>query len=86
MFCCKEAARLLSESLDHKLTFWQRAGLQFHMFLCRFCRHFSRDLHRFDAALRTYSQQIDANGVLEQVALGPEARQRILRAIENESR
>jgi hypothetical protein len=86
MFCCKEAARLLSESLDHKLALWQRVSLQFHLFICRFCRHFSHDLHRFDAALRTYSRKIDANNALEQVALRPEARQRILQAIENESR
>jgi hypothetical protein len=85
MFCCEEAARLISESLDRKLTFWQRVGLQFHLLICRFCRHFDHDLHRFDTALRTYSQQINADKALPQVTLRPEARQRILQAIENES-
>ena len=84
MFCCKEAARLISESLDHRLTFWQRAGLQFHLLICRFCRHFNHDLHLFDTVLRTYSRQIDANEELLQAALRPEARQRILQAIEQE--
>ena len=85
MFCCKEAARLLSEALDHKLTFSQRAGLQFHLFLCRFCRYFDRDLHRFEAALRSYSQEIDADAAPGQTVLQPEARQRILQAMERES-
>ena len=84
MFCCKEATRLLSEALDRKLTFWQRVSLQFHLLLCRFCRHFDRDLHRFDAALRRYSQQIDADAALVEAILPPEARRRILQALEKE--
>ena len=84
MFCCKEAARLLSESLDRKLTFWQRLSLRLHVFICRFCRHFQRDLNRFDAALQRYSERIDADAALSQASLRPEARQRILRAMERE--
>ncbi len=84
MFCCKEAARLLSESLDRKLTFWQRASLRFHLLLCRFCRYFEGDLRRFDVALRRYSQQIDADAALGEAILPPEARRRILQALEKE--
>ncbi|MGO9109775.1 MAG: zf-HC2 domain-containing protein [Thermoguttaceae bacterium] len=84
MFCCKKAARLLSESLDRKLTFWQRVRLRFHLSLCGFCRHFDHDLHLFDAALRRYSQRIDADAALEQAAMRPEARERILLAMKKE--
>jgi hypothetical protein len=84
MFCCKKAALLLSESLDHELTFWQRVNLRFHLIICRFCRLFQRDMKRFDAALRRYSQRIEADAALVQIALPPEARQRILQAMQNE--
>lgn len=85
MFSCKEASRLLSESLEHKLTFWQLVSLRLHLFICRFCRHFDHDLHRFDAALRTYSQHIDADATFAQITLRPETRQRILQAMEKNS-
>jgi hypothetical protein len=85
MFCCKKAAQLLSESLDHRLTLWQRVNLRIHLAICRFCRHFDQDLHRFDAALRVYSEKIDAGTALAHSGLSHDARQRILTAMEKES-
>jgi hypothetical protein len=84
MFSCKKAARLLSESLDHKLSLWQRISLRIHLAICGLCRHFHKDMHRFDAALQKYAQQIDAGAALSEFGLRPEARQRILQAMEEE--
>jgi hypothetical protein len=84
MFCCKKAARLLSESFDRKLSLWERVSLRVHVVICRFCRCFHQDMQRFDDALRKYSQEIDADRGLTDVSLQPEARQRILQAMEKE--
>jgi hypothetical protein len=86
MFSCRQAARLLSESYDRKLTFWERMRLRFHLVICWFCRGFARDLHLFEAAVRIYSQKIDSDTVAPQATLQPEARDRILRAMESDGR
>ncbi len=44
MLSCKEAAGLLSESLDRKLPLGQRIALRMHLLFCRFCRRFSRQV------------------------------------------
>jgi hypothetical protein len=86
MFSCRQAARLLSESYDRKLAFWERMRLRFHLVICRFCLGFARDMRRLEAAVRTYSQQIDSDTASPQATLQPEARERILRAMESERR
>jgi len=75
---------LLSESLDRKLTFWQRVNLRVHLVICGFCRNFAQDLHRFHVAVRTYSQHIEAGSGPADARLGNEARERILKVMEKE--
>jgi len=41
---CKTAARLQSEALDHKLTFRQRWGLRIHLFLCKWCSRYGKQI------------------------------------------
>jgi len=41
---CKEAARLLSQSMDAPLPFWQRVRLRLHLAVCDACGNFSRQL------------------------------------------
>ena len=41
---CKEAARLLSQSMDAPLPFWQRVRLRLHLAVCDACSNFSRQL------------------------------------------
>lgn len=52
MLSCKEVARLLSESMDHELTLWQRMHLRLHLAMCKLCSGFRRDLLRFHRLLR----------------------------------
>jgi len=51
MLSCKEAARLVSEQLDRKLPFWQRLGLRLHVFICRACSRYARQLRALDQAV-----------------------------------
>jgi hypothetical protein len=85
MITCKEASRLLSESLERRLPFWQRVGLRFHLCICRFCARFAADLRRFHAGLRNYSQRIDVDAEPLGASLSPAARERILRALREDS-
>jgi hypothetical protein len=41
---CREASRLISESLDRKLTRRERWSLRIHTLLCRICRRFARQM------------------------------------------
>ena|SRR5437867_9827245 len=41
---CKQASRLQSEALDHKLPILQRVGLRIHLLLCKWCRHYGKQI------------------------------------------
>jgi hypothetical protein len=41
---CKQASRLQSEALDHKLPFLQRVGLRIHLLICKWCRRYGQQL------------------------------------------
>jgi len=42
MLSCKEAAMLVSQRLDRKLSPWQRIGLRFHVAMCNACSAYKR--------------------------------------------
>jgi len=41
---CREASRLQSLALDRPLPLAQRAGLRIHLFLCRWCRRYGKQI------------------------------------------
>jgi len=41
---CRQASRLQSEALDHKLPILQRIGLRIHLFLCKWCRRYEKQI------------------------------------------
>ena len=42
---CKEASRLISQSMDERPSTGQRLKLRLHLAICDACRNFSRNLH-----------------------------------------
>lgn len=57
---CRQASRLQSEALDHKLPVLQRLGLRIHLRLCKWCRRYGTQL-RFlrDAAHEHPDELVD---------------------------
>ena len=41
---CRQASRLQSEALDHKLPILQGVGLRFHLLLCKWCRRYGKQI------------------------------------------
>jgi len=41
---CEHAARLLSEKHDHRLSWWTRIVLRFHVFKCKMCQIYGAQL------------------------------------------
>ena len=48
---CKEASRLLSQSMDRELSLGEAARLRLHLTLCDACRNFSRQLKQLRQAV-----------------------------------
>ena len=59
---CKEATRLMSEAQDRPLGGGEGASLKFHLFICRGCSNFRRQL----AALRDICRRYPNEGAGEE--------------------
>ena len=75
MFSCKEASRLYSESLDRRLSLWERLSLRFHLVMCRLCTGHTADLDAIREAARKLGRE--SSEVPSNHALSDEARQRM---------
>lgn len=45
MMTCQQASQLISQSLDHPLSWSDRFNLRLHLFICDACTRFNRQLH-----------------------------------------
>ncbi len=59
MMSCKEVSRLLSESMERKLSFWERIALWFHLSMCKLCKGFSKDLQQLREAARRHAEDAE---------------------------
>lgn len=80
MLSCKEASRLISQSLDRQLTVRERLSLRFHLVFCDMCTAFKRQLGIIRNAVRQYRIAIENN---QDIRLSEEASARISNTIES---
>lgn len=80
MLSCKDASRLISQSLDRRLSLGERISLRMHLLMCDVCKRFSYQLGLMRIAVRRMTHQIEED---EQIKLPEEAKSRIARAIES---
>ena len=62
MFNCREISRKVSESMDVQLPLHQRLSIRVHLFMCRYCARFKKQLLLLQAAGRAYEAQLDTVG------------------------
>lgn len=55
MLNCRQAAELISRTLDEKLTLRQRIGLRLHLLHCALCRHYREQLGFLRATTRRWA-------------------------------
>ncbi len=79
---CKESDRLLSEALDRRLTWTERAALRAHVAICRGCRRSKRQLGTLRSAMRQYTLHAEDDAPGE---LSAEARERINAALRDQA-
>jgi hypothetical protein len=71
---CREATRLQSEAMDSPLRLRQRIGLRIHLFLCRWCRRYGRQIDFLRVVALEHEKH---NQTLPPQTLRPEARKRM---------
>jgi len=77
---CKKVTQMVSESLDRKLPLHQRLGIRIHLFMCKFCSRYRKQLLILREAMHLQERYVKDTSP----TLRPEARERIRRfLIEN---
>ena len=80
MLTCKDASQLMSQSFDRRLGLMERAGLRFHLLICKSCEIAYRQLD----FLHQFCKRIAAkpDDILDlQPGLSAEAQERILKEL-----
>jgi hypothetical protein len=80
MLTCKDASQLMSQSFDRRLGLMERAGLRFHLLICKSCQVAYRQLD----FLHQLCKKIAAESVditLMQPGLSAAAKMRILQEL-----
>ncbi len=79
MLTCKEASALVSQSLDRRLGWRERALLRLHLWACDACTLFRRQMEFLRAAARQYARR---SAAVESLRLSDGARERIKRTLD----
>jgi len=81
MLSCKQASLLASKKLDMPLTVKERIGFFIHISMCRFCRHYAKEIKMLHQFMRKTASDNDSMLSGNQ-QLSVEARERINQQIE----
>ncbi len=83
MMSCKKVSRMLSESMERKLSVWERFGLWFHVSMCKLCKGFSKDLQQLREAARRHAEDVENDTADSDAVLSSEARERMKRELKS---
>lgn len=79
MFTCKQASKLISQSLDRPLTWSEKVQLRLHLFICDPCMHFKQQLNMLRTALLKVRSSIENDSTIK---LPLDVKNRIMHTIE----
>jgi len=80
MLSCREVSQLVSESMDHELSMSQNIEVKMHLFMCKFCSRFKKQVLSIRQACRDNADLIGEGA--GPGALCPEAKERIKRLLQ----
>lgn len=72
-FSCKKIAKLISASQDQTLPWQSRLVMKLHIFVCKYCKRFEKQIHHIDAMI----QKAGKDGLPSHQHLSQEAKRRI---------
>ena len=81
MLSCKDATRLISESMDRSLPLRRRIGVRIHLFICRFCARYERQLLLLRETARRMAEAKEWPGEPSVETLSDGARDRIRKSL-----
>lgn len=81
MLSCKQASRLISQSLDRKLSLRERIGVRLHLLICDVCTRFSKQLRMMRQYLHHMRDETEQDETLQ---IPTDARVRIANALQSE--
>lgn len=55
LFNCKDISHLVSQSMDEDLPLHRRAGIKFHLMMCRYCARYARQLDIIKQTIQSFS-------------------------------
>ena len=77
---CKDTSPLISETMDHRVSFLKRLKIKIHLALCEVCLYYKNQLE----TIRNLSQNLGREdfSVKEKETLSPESKKKIRKMIE----
>lgn len=81
MLNCKQTSQLVSQSLDRRLTLQERFAVKVHLWICKYCRRFSRQLMAMRVGLQRMTQSVEDDTT---VHMPSESKARIAKVLESE--
>lgn len=79
MLSCKDTSRLVSQSLDRRLSWRERWSVRLHLLICDMCTRFKKQVEFLHRVVQEYVRR--GAPMAEHIPLPPEARDRIRRAL-----
>ena len=80
MFCCREVARKVSDSMDRDLPLFHRLGIRIHLLMCKLCSRYRRQLLLIRDAIQLYALHGEDKDI--SVTLPPESKDRIKQVLD----
>jgi predicted anti-sigma-YlaC factor YlaD len=65
MLTCKQASQLISQSLDHRLSWYELMQLRLHLMMCGACNRFKKQLNILLIGLRKIRTNIENNSATQ---------------------
>ena len=78
---CREVSRLVSKSMDHRLPISQAVEMKMHLFMCKFCSRFKKQVHSIRQVIRDNPELMIET---DQIGLSQAAKDRMNRLIQSD--